>query len=102
MRLTVFMIPIEVRHSRSQSKEPQQEQGGKKNYVGRETLPTSIKEKTTHWLRRAVSPLHHKATKQKVLTGIWMNRLAVRFLERRTSLKKKKNYAGSEDTPRIN
>eukprot|EP00983_Pelagomonas_calceolata_P039734 1137318-Pelagomonas_calceolata.AAC.3 len=24
-----------------------------------ETLPTSIKEKETHWLKRAVSPLHH-------------------------------------------
>eukprot|EP00983_Pelagomonas_calceolata_P077095 1153712-Pelagomonas_calceolata.AAC.4 len=32
----------------------------KKNYVGRETLPTSIKVKETHWPRRAVSPLHHK------------------------------------------
>eukprot|EP00983_Pelagomonas_calceolata_P039288 1137120-Pelagomonas_calceolata.AAC.1 len=32
---------------------------GKKNYVGRETLPTSIKEKETRWLRRAVSLLHH-------------------------------------------
>eukprot|EP00983_Pelagomonas_calceolata_P061698 1146935-Pelagomonas_calceolata.AAC.3 len=30
----------------------------KKNYVGRETLPTSIKEKGTHWLRRAVIPFN--------------------------------------------
>eukprot|EP00983_Pelagomonas_calceolata_P086222 1156720-Pelagomonas_calceolata.AAC.5 len=29
------------------------------------TLPASIKEKETHWLRRAVSPLHHEAAKQK-------------------------------------
>eukprot|EP00983_Pelagomonas_calceolata_P100515 1158577-Pelagomonas_calceolata.AAC.2 len=28
-----------------------------------EDLPTSIKEKETHWLRRAVSPLRHKAVK---------------------------------------
>eukprot|EP00983_Pelagomonas_calceolata_P040450 1137619-Pelagomonas_calceolata.AAC.9 len=26
-------------------------------------------EKETHWLRRAVSPLHHEATKQKLLWG---------------------------------
>eukprot|EP00983_Pelagomonas_calceolata_P044475 1139310-Pelagomonas_calceolata.AAC.1 len=32
----------------------------KKNYVGRATLPTSIQEKETHWLRRAVNLLHHK------------------------------------------
>eukprot|EP00983_Pelagomonas_calceolata_P039226 1137083-Pelagomonas_calceolata.AAC.1 len=36
-----------------------------------ETPPTSLKEKERHWLRRAVSPLNHKATKQKVLMGIW-------------------------------
>eukprot|EP00983_Pelagomonas_calceolata_P129691 1161626-Pelagomonas_calceolata.AAC.5 len=28
-------------------------------------------EKETHWLRRALSPLHHKATEQEVLMGIW-------------------------------
>eukprot|EP00983_Pelagomonas_calceolata_P049654 1141618-Pelagomonas_calceolata.AAC.2 len=28
-------------------------------------------EKETHWLRRAVSLLHHKATKKKKLMGIW-------------------------------
>eukprot|EP00983_Pelagomonas_calceolata_P097758 1158275-Pelagomonas_calceolata.AAC.4 len=26
----------------------------------RKPSPTSIKEKETHWLKRAVSPLHHK------------------------------------------
>eukprot|EP00983_Pelagomonas_calceolata_P056315 1144543-Pelagomonas_calceolata.AAC.1 len=36
-----------------------------------ETLPSSIKEKETHWLRRAVSLLHHKAAKKKRLIGIW-------------------------------
>eukprot|EP00983_Pelagomonas_calceolata_P107678 1159374-Pelagomonas_calceolata.AAC.1 len=30
-----------------------------------------MKEKETCWLRRAVSPLHHKATKKKVLMGTW-------------------------------
>eukprot|EP00983_Pelagomonas_calceolata_P127668 1161429-Pelagomonas_calceolata.AAC.7 len=35
------------------------------------SLPASIKEKETHWLRRAVSPLHHKAAKQKMPMGIW-------------------------------
>eukprot|EP00983_Pelagomonas_calceolata_P020632 648926-Pelagomonas_calceolata.AAC.1 len=28
---------------------------------GEESLPTSIQEKETHWLKRAESPLHHKA-----------------------------------------
>eukprot|EP00983_Pelagomonas_calceolata_P043717 1139018-Pelagomonas_calceolata.AAC.1 len=37
----------------------------RKNYVGRKTLPTSIKEKETHWLRRAVSLLHHKFKNRK-------------------------------------
>eukprot|EP00983_Pelagomonas_calceolata_P039237 1137091-Pelagomonas_calceolata.AAC.1 len=36
-----------------------------------ETLPTSTKEKETHWLRGAVSLLHHKAAKKKKLMGIW-------------------------------
>eukprot|EP00983_Pelagomonas_calceolata_P065641 1148670-Pelagomonas_calceolata.AAC.1 len=35
-----------------------------------ETLPTYIKEEEKHWLRRAVSLLHQKATEQKVLVGI--------------------------------
>eukprot|EP00983_Pelagomonas_calceolata_P131592 1161792-Pelagomonas_calceolata.AAC.1 len=40
-------------------------------YVGRGNFPTTIKEEETRWPRRAVSPLHHKATKQKALVGIW-------------------------------
>eukprot|EP00983_Pelagomonas_calceolata_P061477 1146848-Pelagomonas_calceolata.AAC.3 len=36
-----------------------------------EALPTSIKDKETHWLRRAVSLLHQKATKKEKLMGIW-------------------------------
>eukprot|EP00983_Pelagomonas_calceolata_P040275 1137546-Pelagomonas_calceolata.AAC.1 len=28
---------------------------------GEKTHPTSIKGKETHWLKRAMSPLHHKA-----------------------------------------
>eukprot|EP00983_Pelagomonas_calceolata_P053482 1143307-Pelagomonas_calceolata.AAC.2 len=48
----------------------------KENCGGRGNSPylraaTSIKEKGTHWLRRDVNPLHHKATKQKMLMGIW-------------------------------
>eukprot|EP00983_Pelagomonas_calceolata_P047735 1140769-Pelagomonas_calceolata.AAC.10 len=39
--------------------------------LAEKTLPTSIKEKETHWLRRVVSPLHHDATKKKKLMGIW-------------------------------
>eukprot|EP00983_Pelagomonas_calceolata_P016419 518296-Pelagomonas_calceolata.AAC.1 len=39
--------------------------------MAEETFPTLIKERETHWHRRAVSPLHHKATKQGVLVGIW-------------------------------
>eukprot|EP00983_Pelagomonas_calceolata_P042917 1138708-Pelagomonas_calceolata.AAC.1 len=35
------------------------------------TLSTSIKEKETHWHRRAVSPLHHKATILKMLMETW-------------------------------
>eukprot|EP00983_Pelagomonas_calceolata_P134549 1162070-Pelagomonas_calceolata.AAC.14 len=42
----------------------------KENYGGRGNSP-HIKEKETHWLRRAVSPLHHEATKQKMLMGTW-------------------------------
>eukprot|EP00983_Pelagomonas_calceolata_P111796 1159819-Pelagomonas_calceolata.AAC.1 len=43
-----------------------QEKKENKNYIGigsssEETLPASIQEKETHWLRRVVSPLHHKA-----------------------------------------
>eukprot|EP00983_Pelagomonas_calceolata_P101988 1158756-Pelagomonas_calceolata.AAC.3 len=36
-----------------------------------ETPYTSNKEKETHWLRRAMSHLHHEATKQRTLMGIW-------------------------------
>eukprot|EP00983_Pelagomonas_calceolata_P059501 1145946-Pelagomonas_calceolata.AAC.1 len=36
-----------------------------------ETLLTSIRKKETHWLKRSVSPLHHKAMNLKVLMGIW-------------------------------
>eukprot|EP00983_Pelagomonas_calceolata_P045620 1139829-Pelagomonas_calceolata.AAC.1 len=28
-------------------------------------------EKETHWLRRAVSPLHHETARQNMLMGIW-------------------------------
>eukprot|EP00983_Pelagomonas_calceolata_P015821 501538-Pelagomonas_calceolata.AAC.1 len=35
------------------------------------TLPTSIKEKEAHWLKRAGSPFHHKGKEQKGLVGIW-------------------------------
>eukprot|EP00983_Pelagomonas_calceolata_P057754 1145204-Pelagomonas_calceolata.AAC.4 len=42
----------------------------KETTYAEKTLPTSIKEKETHWLRRAVSPLQHKA-KKKVLMGVW-------------------------------
>eukprot|EP00983_Pelagomonas_calceolata_P038780 1136917-Pelagomonas_calceolata.AAC.5 len=43
----------------------------KKTTQADETLPISIKEKEAHWLRRAVSPLHHKDVKERVLMGIW-------------------------------
>eukprot|EP00983_Pelagomonas_calceolata_P083942 1156261-Pelagomonas_calceolata.AAC.2 len=42
----------------------------KKTAEAEEALPTSIKEKETHWLRRAVSPLHHQDG-SKILVGIW-------------------------------
>lgn len=32
----------------------------RKNYGGKDTLPTSIQDKETHWLKRAASPLHRK------------------------------------------
>eukprot|EP00983_Pelagomonas_calceolata_P118080 1160469-Pelagomonas_calceolata.AAC.12 len=41
----------------------------KEDYKGTGTLPATVKEKETHWFRRAVSPPHHKAAKQKVLMG---------------------------------
>eukprot|EP00983_Pelagomonas_calceolata_P016562 523028-Pelagomonas_calceolata.AAC.1 len=40
----------------------------RKTTQAEETLPTSVKEKETHWLRRAVTLLHHKATKT---TSLW-------------------------------
>eukprot|EP00983_Pelagomonas_calceolata_P043165 1138792-Pelagomonas_calceolata.AAC.1 len=46
------------------------EEKGKTTWA-EETLPTSIKEKETHWLRRAVSPLRNKVTKRRMLMGIW-------------------------------
>eukprot|EP00983_Pelagomonas_calceolata_P058020 1145328-Pelagomonas_calceolata.AAC.5 len=36
-----------------------------------ENLPTPKKEKETHWLKRAVSPLHHEDYKKNILMGIW-------------------------------
>eukprot|EP00983_Pelagomonas_calceolata_P014979 475991-Pelagomonas_calceolata.AAC.1 len=39
--------------------------------LAEETLLTSIKEQETRWLRRAVSPLQHRAAKQKELMGTW-------------------------------
>eukprot|EP00983_Pelagomonas_calceolata_P022875 719889-Pelagomonas_calceolata.AAC.1 len=48
----------------------QPEEKKRKNYIGRGNSP-STKEEETHWLRRAVSLLHHKATKKKELIGIW-------------------------------
>eukprot|EP00983_Pelagomonas_calceolata_P077832 1154030-Pelagomonas_calceolata.AAC.1 len=48
-----------------------EEEKRKENYVGRGILPTSITEKETHWLRRAVSPPHHKAARKKKLMWIW-------------------------------
>eukprot|EP00983_Pelagomonas_calceolata_P009775 316963-Pelagomonas_calceolata.AAC.1 len=43
-------------------------------------LPTSIKEQETHWLRKALNSLHHKATKQKVLMGIWRHASGNKFV----------------------
>eukprot|EP00983_Pelagomonas_calceolata_P086351 1156744-Pelagomonas_calceolata.AAC.7 len=43
----------------------------KKTTNAKRTLPISIKEKETHWHRRAVSPIHRKAIKLKVLMRIW-------------------------------
>eukprot|EP00983_Pelagomonas_calceolata_P024151 759585-Pelagomonas_calceolata.AAC.1 len=40
-----------------------------------QTVPASIKEKETHWLKRAGSPLHHKAEAKRASVhppmGIW-------------------------------
>eukprot|EP00983_Pelagomonas_calceolata_P075826 1153170-Pelagomonas_calceolata.AAC.2 len=41
----------------------------KKNYVG--SLPTTVKERETHLLRKAVTPLQHKAMEQTGLVGTW-------------------------------
>eukprot|EP00983_Pelagomonas_calceolata_P060717 1146495-Pelagomonas_calceolata.AAC.1 len=45
----------------------------RRNYVGRGTLPTSIKEKETQWLQRTVSLLHHKEVEKKDL--MWIRRV---------------------------
>eukprot|EP00983_Pelagomonas_calceolata_P058592 1145558-Pelagomonas_calceolata.AAC.2 len=44
----------------------------RKTTLAEETLLTSVKEKETHWLSRAVTPLHPKAAKQKMLMWIWI------------------------------
>eukprot|EP00983_Pelagomonas_calceolata_P044281 1139237-Pelagomonas_calceolata.AAC.1 len=41
-------------------------------------FPTSIKEKETHWLKRSVSPLHHKGG-TKGLAGIWRAAESIRL-----------------------
>eukprot|EP00983_Pelagomonas_calceolata_P045803 1139880-Pelagomonas_calceolata.AAC.1 len=51
--------------------EVEKRKGKKKNRTTEEILPASIKEEETKWLRRAVSPLHHKATEQTGLVRIW-------------------------------
>eukprot|EP00983_Pelagomonas_calceolata_P072700 1151829-Pelagomonas_calceolata.AAC.1 len=43
----------------------------RKTKYAKKILPPSIKEQEKHWLRRAVSPLHHKATQKRELMGIW-------------------------------
>eukprot|EP00983_Pelagomonas_calceolata_P002009 67193-Pelagomonas_calceolata.AAC.1 len=42
---------------------------GKENICRQRKLPTSIKEKGKHWLRRVVSPLHREAARQKCEWG---------------------------------
>eukprot|EP00983_Pelagomonas_calceolata_P059459 1145922-Pelagomonas_calceolata.AAC.11 len=76
---------------------------GKKEKLCRQRkLSTSIKEKETHWLRRAVSLLNHKATKKKKLIGIWrvtgstrLQNLAVMFL---FSIARMNSVAGPTNT----
>eukprot|EP00983_Pelagomonas_calceolata_P014423 459408-Pelagomonas_calceolata.AAC.1 len=43
----------------------------KKNFVGRENSPYISLGKGDTLARKAVSPLHHKAAKQKMAMGIW-------------------------------
>jgi hypothetical protein len=43
----------------------------KENYVGRETLPTSIKEKETHWLIKSRESPPPQDKKKRKLMGIW-------------------------------
>eukprot|EP00983_Pelagomonas_calceolata_P113724 1160013-Pelagomonas_calceolata.AAC.9 len=43
----------------------------KKTTQAEESPSTSLQEKETCWLRRAVSPLHHKASRQNEQMGIW-------------------------------
>eukprot|EP00983_Pelagomonas_calceolata_P087196 1156901-Pelagomonas_calceolata.AAC.1 len=49
----------------------QKERKERKTMWAEETLPTPIKEKETHWLKRAGSLLHCKAIEERVLMGIW-------------------------------
>eukprot|EP00983_Pelagomonas_calceolata_P008722 284327-Pelagomonas_calceolata.AAC.1 len=41
----------------------------KKNYVGEETLPTSVEQKETHWLKRAVRKGKERVTKLYLPAG---------------------------------
>eukprot|EP00983_Pelagomonas_calceolata_P023856 751174-Pelagomonas_calceolata.AAC.1 len=42
-----------------------------RKWPAEESLPRSIKEQETHWLRRALSLPQHKVTKRIMLMGIW-------------------------------
>eukprot|EP00983_Pelagomonas_calceolata_P043826 1139054-Pelagomonas_calceolata.AAC.5 len=50
------------------------------------TLPSSIEEKETHWLKGAVIPLHHKAENEglvgiwRVARSTWLQNLAARII----------------------
>jgi len=51
--------------------------------LAEETLPTSIKQEETRRLKRAISPLHHKAGARRasgdwrVAGSIWLQKLAL-------------------------
>eukprot|EP00983_Pelagomonas_calceolata_P079961 1154930-Pelagomonas_calceolata.AAC.1 len=71
-----FYVPEGIAKKETQRKlrrhrKPSLHRVRKKRHIGSKTFPAYIKEKETHWHRRAASPLQREATRQKMLMGIW-------------------------------
>eukprot|EP00983_Pelagomonas_calceolata_P103794 1158954-Pelagomonas_calceolata.AAC.5 len=68
LHLTDKQIPGQRRGKKHTGK--QRKKKGKTTWADK-TLPTSSKEIEIHWLKRADSPLHHKAGEQRIVVVTW-------------------------------